>query len=301
MDGLTRCVGDPDVFRDTLRRRVPAMLRPPHPPVDVLPLATVLARLDDGLLTHPYLQVVRHEGPVPAERFCPPRIFLDRVLTGHADAPQVRRLVGEQGCTLLLRYVDHWHRGVRDLTESIARQLDRQVEAFYFVTPPGTSGRPVHRDDADVLVVQIAGAKLWRIHAGPDDGAWEPSRVADPGPVLLEVVVRPGEVLYVPRGHAHAATAVGDAPSVHLSLTIREAGTAHLYALLDSVLTEELELPPRPLDDASLHTTAADLLARMRLRLDELTPEGLVAAARAGMRPDRVAHAGQMPGLTEFM
>ncbi|MFJ4652051.1 JmjC domain-containing protein [Nocardia sp. NPDC088792] len=280
-------IAEPDDLRRLLRRREPVVLRPPRPPIDVLPFATVLGLLDDGLLAHPYIQLVRREGPVAPEQFCPPRVFLDRIIAGYADAGAVRRLVGEEGCTLLLRYVDQWHRGVRELTESIAQQLDRQVEAFYFVTPPGTTGRPVHRDDADVLVVQMAGVKQWTVHAGPADGAWEPSRVDEPGPVLLETGLHPGEVLYVPRGHAHSATAGAEGVSVHLSLTIREAGAAHLFAMLESVLTQEADLPPRPLDDAELRATAAELLARMRSRLDEVTPQGLLAAARAAMRPDR--------------
>ncbi|WP_348534767.1 cupin domain-containing protein [Kitasatospora sp. MAP12-44] len=52
-----------------------------------------------------------------------------------------------------------------------------------------------------MLAIQISGEKRWRVHAGPADGNWEPSREdADPGEVLLDTVLRPGEVLYVPRG-----------------------------------------------------------------------------------------------------
>ncbi|WP_176740424.1 JmjC domain-containing protein [Streptomyces sp. Ncost-T10-10d] len=132
-------------------------------------------------------------------------------------------------------------------------------------TPAGTRGRPLHRDDADVLAIQISGEKRWRVHAGPADGNWEPAREdGDPGEVLLETVLRPGEVLYVPRGFAHHADAVGDAPSVHLSLTVREAGTANLYALLQALLADGAAIPGRPLDDEALTDAAEALIGHTR-------------------------------------
>jgi ribosomal protein L16 Arg81 hydroxylase len=147
----------------------------------------------------------------------------------------------------------------------------------------------VHRDDADVLAVQLHGEKRWQVYGGPADGAWQPEREeGDPGARTLDAVLRPGEVLYVPRGFAHAATAVGEGPSVHLSLTVREAGAAQLYALTQTLLAGEGgQLPARPNSDEALIATAADLIAAFERTLDDLTPEELVGLAREVMRTQR--------------
>ncbi|MFD8821306.1 JmjC domain-containing protein [Streptomyces sp. NPDC059605] len=284
MDWLARCVGDKQEFFASSWRRAPVVLRPGSPPVDVVGTAELDALLDAGLLKVPYIGLVHADSHVPVERFCTPRVVLGELVEDYADAELVRHLVEEERATVLLRYVDQWHRGVRELTAGLGEQLGRRVEAFFFRTPAGTQGRPLHRDDADVLAVQISGEKRWYIHAGPRDGNWEPAREdGDPGEVLLETVLRPGEVLYLPRGFAHRAEAVGDAPSAHLSLTVREAGTANLYAVLQAVLADGAQIPGRPLDDRALTEAAATLIEHQRSAVDALTPQTLVALARDAM------------------
>ncbi|GGX83504.1 JmjC domain-containing protein [Streptomyces hiroshimensis] len=285
---LERCVADSRQFLATHWRTAPAVLRPHDPPVDVLTTAELDRLLDHGLLKAPYINLVQEHGQLPVQRFCVPRVVLGEVVEDYADAGAVRALIRDERATLLLRYVDQWHQGVRALAAGVGEELGRQVEAFFFLTPGGTQGRPVHRDDADVLAIQISGEKRWRVHGGPADGNWEPSREdGDPGELLLDTVLRPGEVLYVPRGFAHRASAVGDSPSAHLSLTVREAGTAHLYALLQAALQDgpgTADLADRPLGDAALNDAAGALLAHCRRTLEAITPEELVEQARAVMR-----------------
>ncbi|AUG77928.1 hypothetical protein CFP65_3121 [Kitasatospora sp. MMS16-BH015] len=282
---LRRCVEDEHHFLTELWRTRPAVLRPTDPPVGAVTYAEIEQRLEDGLLKVPYIGLVQRDAHLPTERFCRPRVVLGEVLTDYADAFQVRALIRDEDATVLLRYVDQWHQGARELARGLGAELGRQVEAFFFRTPPGTQGRPVHRDDADVLAVQLTGSKRWLVHGGPADGHWVPDREdGDPGEVLLDTVLQPGEVLYVPRGFAHSAIAVGDGPSTHLSLTIREAATANLYAFAQAVLADTSYLPGRPLDDPALQAAAADLLTHARLTLDSLTPEDLVACTREAMR-----------------
>lgn len=56
-----------------------------------------------------------------------------------------------------------WHPATGALTARPAEDLGRHVEAFFF-TPAGCQGLAVHRDDADVFVLQTA-----RLHPGPGD------------------------------------------------------------------------------------------------------------------------------------
>lgn len=282
---LRRCVADEDAFLKDLWRTRPAVLRPDDAPTEVLSVADVEHLLDHGLLKVPYIGLVQKDAHLPISRFCRPRVVLGDVQADYADGGDVRTLIREEGATVLLRYVDQWHQGVRALARGLGEELGRQVEAFFFLTPPGTQGRPVHRDDADVLAIQLSGAKRWRVHGGPADGNWVPEREdGDVGEPLLDTVLRPGEVLYVPRGFAHSARSVGDEPSAHLSLTIREVATANLYALAQALLTEGPELPGRPLDDDALHAAAGDLLTGARATLAMLTPADLIEYTRAAMR-----------------
>ncbi|MDH6115433.1 hypothetical protein P3T36_006625 [Kitasatospora sp. MAP12-15] len=77
---------------------------------------------------------------------------------------------------------------------------------------------------------------------------------------------------------------MGEESSAHLSLTVREVGTANLYALLQALLTGTVDLPGRPLDEAAMVATAHTLIAHTWETLAELTPQALVEHARVVMR-----------------
>ncbi|MBF6060653.1 hypothetical protein IU500_07660 [Nocardia terpenica] len=253
MDCLFRLVDDTEQFLSTWWRRRPGVLNPLFPPVDVLPPATVEALLDDGLLAVPYVELVGADGTVPPDRFCRPRTVLGRRLTNYVDAHQVRRLIREEGATLVLRCVGQWNAGVRRLTDGIAERLDHRVEATYIISPPGPGARRTEPVDADRLTIQIAGETMWQIHGNPPDER--------PGatPVMLETTVHSGQVLYTPKGFALTALTTGDEPSVHLSLTIAD-------------------FPTEPL-------TPTTLFQKLRTSPDGLAPEALTSAARAAVRP----------------
>lgn len=214
MDCLFRLVDDTEQFLSTWWRRRPGVLNPLFPPVDVLPPATVEALLDDGLLAVPYVEPVCANGTVPPDRFCRPRTVLGQRLTNYVDAHRVRRIIREEGATLVLRCVSQWNAGVRRLTDGIAERLDHRVEATYIITPPGPRALRAERVDTDRLTIQIAGETTWQIHGNP------PDERPDATPVTLETTVHSGQVLYTPKGFALTAITTGDEPSVHLSLTI---------------------------------------------------------------------------------
>lgn len=104
-----------------------------------------------------------------------------------------------------------------------------------YVTPPGVSvSVPPHTDRQDVLVLQTAGAKRWRVfappcrikgvdplHRGKSGNVLSFDELGDP---LIDTVVNRGDVLYVPTGFPHTTdTSTGDKSafdetSVHLTM-----------------------------------------------------------------------------------
>ena len=85
-----------------------------------------------------------------------------------------------------------------------------------YVTPPHqTLSVPPHTDRQDVLVFQTAGTKQWRVFAPPPrTDQNDPLTRGKTGDVLLfeemddepllDIVLRPGDILYVPTGFPHA-------------------------------------------------------------------------------------------------
>ncbi|GHD22004.1 JmjC domain-containing protein [Streptomyces galbus] len=279
---LARWVGNPAEFLTTYWNKRPGVFRPDGGGHSSFTLTDLDSALSTGFFREPYVEMWDGDR-LPARKFTTTRTVARSAPAGFADPRRIRELL-DGGATLLLRCVDQWHAPTRTLLASLAAELGRQVEAFFFVTPAGRQGLPLHRDDADVLVVQVAGSKTWHLHEGPRDADWHAGRVTGqdgPRPAeILQTTLRPGDVLYVPRGFAHLAT--GDQGlSAHLSLTIREVGAADLADTVWSLLADEQPSSERPLGEEALLSTAASLLARTAERLAALTPADLLERARA--------------------
>ncbi|MGC0314320.1 JmjC domain-containing protein [Kitasatospora acidiphila] len=289
---LPELVGDRAALAKALAQRQPEVFRPVGRPTGLPTPGELDEALRGGLLRVPYVEMVRDGEVVPAAEFCTARVVAGRREDGFADAERIAALLAD-GATLLLPQLDQWHPAVRALATGIAVELGRRTEAFCFATGAGRRGLDVHRDDADVLVVQLAGEKEWIVHQAPVDGRWRPGPAPEPGAVALRSVLKAGEVLYVPRGAPHAATG-SQGLSIHLSFTIREAGTGRMRGAIGQWLAAgdwPAGLPERPASEAELLAAAAELLRLGRARLDRLTPEELLRLAR-GPLPALAADGG---------
>ncbi|QUQ68828.1 JmjC domain-containing protein [Kutzneria sp. CA-103260] len=276
---LARWVGDPDEFMATCWRAKPAVFRPGGGAYSPFTLADLDEALATGLLRSPYVELTRADAVIEESDYLSARSVYHQSYPGFADERKIRALL-DKGATLLLRRLDQWHTPTRELLATLSTELGRPVEAFYFVTPAGQQGVPLHRDDADVLVIQVNGSKHWHVHAGPADGNWLQGRVTgEPPEQVMETTLRAGEVMYIPRGYAHRATGESGL-SAHLSLTLREVHLGDLFRALQKVTATGLDLAPRPVTDDDVLATAKALLEHARLQVHALSPEDLVQAAR---------------------
>lgn len=107
---------------------------------------------------------------------------------------------------------------------NLALDLDQPVQINAYLSPPQAQGLDLHYDYHDVFVVQVGGAKHWRVWAPIERTRWpskmrptHPLRLDELGPPLIDAVLRHGDTLYVPRGAPHAAGTADD-HSAHLTI-----------------------------------------------------------------------------------
>ncbi|MFD6548534.1 cupin domain-containing protein [Streptomyces sp. NPDC058398] len=156
-----------------------------------------------------------------------------------------------EGASLVIDQVDHLHEPIGDLAAELEGWLRAPVQVNLYASWTATQGFGTHWDDHDVLVVQARGAKRWRLF-GPTRHAPLHRDVTDPAPPpdepVADLVMRPGDALYLPRGWWHAVTTDQGTPSLHLTcgITPPHTGSRLLNWLADELLASDtfrMDLP----------------------------------------------------------
>jgi ribosomal protein L16 Arg81 hydroxylase len=131
-----------------------------------------------------------------------------------------------KGASLVIPFLNIWSRGVAALCRHFEAFVYHPIQANGYYTPPGLQGFPVHYDGHDVFIVQIYGAKAWKVYGceypWPLDESVPRIDPNTPRTLLVDAVVEAGDLLYMPRGFSHEGVAVSDSTSLHLSIGLNQ-------------------------------------------------------------------------------
>ena len=183
--------------------------------------------LNSGALTYPSTLASREEQVIaPAE-------FTKGGDGKTIDVSALLRLFRD-GASFSIRGADaHWP-PLKSIIACLYDTLFETVHTNVYCSPADTQGFRCHYDLHEVFVLQIEGAKHWRVFEPTIDAPvapWSEADVPDESETrpYIDEVIRKGDVLYVPRGHWHYATAE-NCHSLHITVgvTCRKAD-----ALLD--------------------------------------------------------------------
>ncbi|XP_039600377.1 ribosomal oxygenase 2 isoform X1 [Polypterus senegalus] len=109
-------------------------------------------------------------------------------------------------------------------------KIQEKLECFFgslvgsnvYITPPASQGLPPHYDDVEVFILQLEGEKHWRLYNPTVPLAHEYSLESENqiGKPTHEFTLKPGDLLYFPRGTIHQAdTPAGIHHSTHLTIS----------------------------------------------------------------------------------
>lgn len=196
--------------------------------------------LDTHRLEPPRLRLSADGATIPASDYCQRRTY--RRMPSW-DAPQPH-LVAQQlrdGATLVLDAIEEMHPPIGAMVNTLERHLRTCVQVNAYASWTAKEGFGVHWDDHDVIVLQVSGAKRWRIY-GPTRPAplYRDVEFDDTPPEhpIDEFTLQPGDALHVPRGWWHAAAASTGQPSLHLTCGLAtNTGVDLLSWLVDDLRT----------------------------------------------------------------
>lgn len=127
----------------------------------------------------------------------------------------------QQGWTLVLHTLSECWLPTARLARSLEGAFGSPVYVVAFLTPAGSRGFLSHFDTPNVLVVQLEGTKVWRLHEAVVEAPLlrhcRPLHDGEVGEPTRVVTLHPGDLLYVPGGVVHSAEAQEEA-SLHLTI-----------------------------------------------------------------------------------
>jgi len=134
-----------------------------------------------------------------------------------------------RGSLLVLKPMTGWPR-LQGLLKALGRELNAEIEVEAHLAPQGSKVFPPFVAGHDVLVLQVEGERIWQLHefellqVNPVQKrnmifpeAWYGRTKT---PVLAEVCLKPGDLLFIPHGMGHHAVAENGA-CLHLEFSIK--------------------------------------------------------------------------------
>ncbi|MFJ4191509.1 cupin domain-containing protein [Kitasatospora sp. NPDC089509] len=197
----------------------------------------------NAILTHhrfepPRFRLATNGEQLPAHTYSRPIVTRRSTVWQQLQPSELHQRLAE-GATLVLDAVDELHPGIGALAGQLERWLRTGVQVNLYGSWTGIEGFGVHWDDHDVVVVQLDGAKRWRIY-GPTRMVPMHRDVETPEPPpaepVADLVLTAGDVLYLPRGWWHAVAASEGQHSLHVTCGLQSTTGADLITWLSETL-----------------------------------------------------------------
>jgi len=220
---LGDCVADVESFlRQTWGRR-------PEVVYEGSPIYSSLIDLDaiDELVTtrglrFPAFRMVREGEVIDPATYTKEAVIGQSLVNDLIEPGKVVQLL-EDGATLVLQGLHRFWEPVAAFANQLALDLGHPVQTNAYITPGNSRGFDIHYDTHDVFVLQCIGRKRWEVFGEVQPRALpgEKRKLTEEevGSATLGRMLEQGDVLYIPRGWAHAARTVGE-PSVHLTMGV---------------------------------------------------------------------------------
>lgn len=211
----------------------------------------------------------------PPQAYCRSVVDRNRVQVMRPDPEKVSSLL-KQGATVVLNEMGGVSPSVGATVDNALTALNAIGNANLYYSQKARRAFNSHCDKHEVLALQISGEKVWRIYEGRSDAPIEhphfrnmPRAEIDrmKGKLDQEIVMTPGDVLYLPRGQFHDALATSD-DTMHITFSCQTAIGLNVMQELVLLLADDpkfrldLPRPDGPVGQAALRAHMDGLLKR---------------------------------------
>ncbi|NXM54392.1 RIOX2 oxygenase, partial [Illadopsis cleaveri] len=141
---------------------------------------------------------------------------------GRVNYMQLKKDFDQKKATIQFHQPQRFKEELWKIQEKLECYFGSLVGSNVYITPQGSQGLPPHYDDVEVFILQLEGEKHWRLYKPTVPLAREynvepEDRIGSP---THEFILKPGDLLYFPRGTIHQAdTPHGISYSTHVTIS----------------------------------------------------------------------------------
>ena len=237
--------------------------------------------------------------------FCQPAAGRDGGTVLRPDAVKVRQLLA-RGATLVLNDIDQLTPELSAAARALEEGLGGKVQANLYMSSKRKQAFKAHFDFHDVFAMHVMGEKTWMVFEGVADHpiphpmfeGWPQERHdAAKGKPWREVRLKPGDLLYLPRGQYHYALA-DDGACAHIAFGVTyPIGIDAVSYAFERMVAHGLGRANLPKERAALRQRLAEIGQAFAACLAEERAVEDVLRFMAGFRWPREAY--DLPELVE--
>jgi ribosomal protein L16 Arg81 hydroxylase len=271
------------------------------------------ARLNDilnmtGIWSGGSLQLVLDREIVPPQEYC--RRGADRSSGGEILQPDPARVTAliRRGASVVANDIDSLNPGLAATANTLEVALEAKVQANLYCSWQMHQAFDSHFDTHDVYAIHVEGEKTWRIYEGRLENPvahpafktlGQPYHDKARGKVKTEVTMRPGDLLYIPRGVYHDAVALTEG-TIHIAFGATAViGLDFLTAMFERAIQDPLARANMPrLAGPGGEAAFDEHLAKLARRFGEIGGEAeLMAEFKEFQRHYKYSRGGyDLPG-----
>ncbi|WP_374440738.1 JmjC domain-containing protein [Stella sp.] len=257
LEALLAPIGPARFFGECFGRAAALLPGAPERAAGVMDLAELDRLLNQtSIWTARTLQLVIDGRAVVTEEYCRPAVDSE-VRDLMRPVPRLVTAWIRRGATLVLNNIGELNDGLAETAAALRAATGAPVQANLYFSRQGRQAFNPHFDTHEVFALHCHGEKRWRIFENRAEAPTPRSiqaaaamgRKDEPGAVRQELTLRPGDLLYLPRGQFHDALASTQA-TIHVTFAVSMPSGVDLLRFLaeEGVLDPALrrDLPLRP-------------------------------------------------------
>lgn len=148
-----------------------------------------------------------------------------------------------KGATLKISQADKFAPHLQKVASVLSEEINERVHVNLYYSSPTTNAFDPHFDKHDVFILQIHGEKMWQVfehqEKAPLPGLKKKKTSAYLEAPRHEFLLKPGHLLYLPRGMWHYAHTT-DRDSLHVTIGVECATSIELMRwVVDRLIVED--------------------------------------------------------------